>query len=408
MTPISRLTGIARTLAAAPHRLLFLAGTLQTVAAMAWWLPVLVVRLGGPAILPEPAIASGAAHAWLMLYGLFPFFVFGFLFTAMPNWLETGAIGRGRYLATGVPMAIGAGLFYPGLYLPALAVVATLVQLAGWAVGLAGLLASVRASRQPDRRHAWAAWAALALGWLGAATYAGWLAGGPPALLAVAIQLGLWGFLTPLFIAVCHRMIPWFTSRVLANYVPIRPYGGLWAMLAACLGHAALAIAGLTTWTWLADLPLAALALWFTSRWGIARTFGVRLLAMLHIGFVWSALAFALSALDSLGGALGLDIGFGLAPLHALSIGFFGSMLLGMASRVSLGHSGRKLEADGLTWVLFWLVQVTAVVRMLPELLDLPYALIAVSGALWLLACLPWAVKYAPHYWRPRVDGKPG
>lgn len=400
------MTGIAANLAAAPHRALFLAGTFQAVAAMAWWLLILAGRLGGPTLLPEPAVAAAAGHIWLMLYGLLPFFVFGFLFTAMPNWLESGPIPRRRYVTTASLMAAGAALFYPGLYLPGLAVVAVLLHLAGWSVGLAALLDSLRSAREPDPRHSRAAWAALVLGWLGAATWTAWLLGAAP--LTLSVQLGLWGFLTPLFLIVCHRMIPWFTSRVVANYVMIRPYGALWAMLAACLGHGALAAAGRPEWTWPADLPLAVLALWFTARWGIARSLRVRLLAMLHIAFVWATLAFVLSTLDSLATLLGWPITLGLAPMHALAIGFFGSMLIGMAARVSLGHSGRRLEADNYTWVLFWLVQGVAAVRMLPDLLAAPYVLVTVSAALWLLAFAPWAGRYGPYYWRPRADGKPG
>jgi uncharacterized protein involved in response to NO len=84
-------------------------------------------------------------------------------------------------------------------------------------------------------------------------------------------------------------------------------------------------------------------------------------------------------------------------------------MLIGMASRVSLGHSGRSLQADGLTWALFWLIQGVALLRMLPDLVPgLPPSLITLAGALWLLAFGLWTGKYAPMYWRPRADGKPG
>jgi uncharacterized protein involved in response to NO len=85
-------------------------------------------------------------------------------------------------------------------------------------------------------------------------------------------------------------------------------------------------------------------------------------------------------------------------------------MLLAMASRVSLGHSGRPLKADGLTWVLFWLVQASALARMLPDLaagLGLPW-LYYLAALLWLAAFGAWAWRYAPMYWRPRVDSKPG
>ena len=40
--------------------------------------------------------------------------------------------------------------------------------------------------------------------------------------------------------------------------------------------------------------------------------------------------------------------------------------------------------------------------------LPLPGHLVSLSGLLWLLAFGGWAWKYAPLYWRPRADGKPG
>lgn len=391
-------------LASAPHRLAFLAGSLQIVLAMLWWLAVLVARHLGIAI--EPALGAGTAHAMLMLYGTLPFFIFGFLFTALPNWLETGPVARPRYLATLAPMALGALPLYPGLYLPGLALIALLGLATGWAIGLAGLADRLRASRLADTLHARLALLAMTLGWLGLLALLAGLAGGQQTLVSLAADLGIWGFLTPLFLVVCHRMIPFFTARVVANYVTIRPNWTLKVMVAACLAHGALAATGLPQWTWLVDLPLAGLTVWLSTRWGIARSFGVRLLAMLHIGFVWAGLAFVLFAFDSL--LWWFDADLGLAPLHVLAIGCFGSLLVGMASRVSLGHSGRKLEADNFTWALFWLVQVASLVRMLPELIDAPYGLVAVSAGLWLLAFVPWAARYAPYYWRPRADGRPG
>jgi uncharacterized protein involved in response to NO len=307
-------------------------------------------------------------------------------------------------------MGLGALLFYPGLYSPALLVPALLLHLAGWATGLGALLASLRAATVADRRHAWLAWGAALLGWLGALAFLAGVVTGAASALVLADALGTWGFLAPTFLVVCHRMIPWFTSRVVVNYVVIRPYSPLFAMLVACLGHAGLVVAGQAAWLWLADLPLAVLAFWFSSRWGLARGLQVRLLAMLHIAFLWAGASFALHALASLATLLGLAWHPGLAPLHALGIGFFASMLLAMASRVSLGHSGRKLEADRLTWGLFWLVQATALLRMLADLLPSGSGarVLSLAALLWLIAFATWAGKYAPLYWRARVDGKPG
>ncbi|HRH81966.1 MAG TPA: NnrS family protein [Thiobacillaceae bacterium] len=394
-------------LLAAAHRPLFLMGAVQAVLAMLWWGLTLTGRLpagAGP--------AAAAAHGWLMIYGLFPPFVFGFLFTALPNWVNGPRVPAPAYLASALLLGVGGLLFYPGLYLRPLALLALGLHAAGWWIALVALLRVLRACPAgQDPRQPWLAWAAVALGLPGSLAFALWLAGGGVLWRTAGMSLGVWGFLTPLFLAVCHRMLPWFTSRVLANYVIVRPYGPLWGMVGACLAHAALEIAGLAAWTWLADLPLAALAVWFLTRWGIARGLRAeRLLAMLHIAFVWAVLAFLLHGLDSLAAWLGSDWGMGLAPLHALGAGFFASMLLAMASRVSLGHSGRPLKADGLTWGLFWLVQASALARMLPDLAagyGLPW-LYYLAALLWLLAFAAWAWRYAPFYWRPRADGKPG
>jgi uncharacterized protein involved in response to NO len=395
-------------LGAAPHRALFLTGTAQALLGLLWWLFSLESRLAGGLV--ATLIPEAAAHGWLMLYGLFPFFIFGFLFTALPNWVEHGKINRRSYLGSAGLMALGAALLYPGLYLPWLTGIGLGLHLAGWGLGLYALYHILIGSRQTDRRQPWLAWSAVAAGLAGDAIFLTGVILDQPGLLDAALGLGVWGFLTPLFLAVCHRMIPFFTSRIVANYVTVRPYAPLWAMVAASLAHGLLEALGLTQWTWLADLPLAALALWFISRWGIARTLHEPLLAMLHIGFVWSALAFLLYGLDSLMALFDAGRQLGLAPLHALGIGFCTSLLLAMATRVTLGHSGRPLKADRLTWMLFWLVQLTALTRMAPELLPeiIPWRAMSLATLFWLICFGAWAWKYAPIYWRPRADGKPG
>ncbi len=70
---------------AAPHRPMFLAGAIQTVLTFVPWVWELLARSGalaGPAW-PWP---PGWVHGLWAIYGVFPFFVFGFLMTAMPRW----------------------------------------------------------------------------------------------------------------------------------------------------------------------------------------------------------------------------------------------------------------------------------------------------------------------------------
>ena len=394
---------LSRRLTAAPHRLLFLLGALQLLAGILWWSFALEARLNG---LPGPdAIPGAAAHGWLMCYGLFPFYIFGFLFTALPNWVAHGRVPPATFLTSAGLFGLGALLFYPGLAIPGLAGLAALIHALGFGLGLHGLWQLLRGSQHPDLRQPWLAWSACLAGLIGELVFAWGALADQAEGLRIGLIVATWGFLAPLFLAVCHRMVPFFTSRVVANYVVVRPYAPLGWMIAACLGHGLLECLALYHWTWLVDLPLAGLTAWFISRWGIARALPERLLAMLHIAFVWAALAFVLHGLDSL-----LAGRLGLAPLHALGIGFFASMLLAMASRVSLGHSGRPLKADRLTWALFWGVQGAAVLRMAPDLFPdwIPGRAMSLSSLVWLLAFGLWVVRYAPLAWRARADGKPG
>jgi uncharacterized protein involved in response to NO len=158
---------------------------------------------------------------------------------------------------------------------------------------------------------------------------------------------------------------------------------------------------------WLVDLPLAGLVLHLALRWGLGRSSGVRLLAVLHLSLAMLAAAFLLYGLMSLGVVAGALARIGLAPLHLAVIGYFAAMLLGMVSRVSLGHSGRALEADALTWACYVGVLAAAVLRALAELVRATPAgvpLMIAAGFVWLAAFGVWAWRYAPMYLAPRAD----
>lgn len=65
---------------AAPHRSLFLVGALQGVFTLLWWVFDLSGRYAVAGQAVNWNVASTWVHAFLMIYGFFPFFIFGFVY----------------------------------------------------------------------------------------------------------------------------------------------------------------------------------------------------------------------------------------------------------------------------------------------------------------------------------------
>jgi uncharacterized protein involved in response to NO len=139
--------------------------------------------------------------------------------------------------------------------------------------------------------------------------------------------------------------------------------------------HGALEVLGAHRWLWLADLPLFATVPYATVRWGLLQCFKARLFAVLYLSLAGLAVAMLLYSVQSLALAAADTAILGTAPMHVVALCYFSAMLIGMVSRVSLGHSGRPLSADHLTWLCFWDMFMTADVRALAELDAVPVAL---------------------------------
>jgi len=389
--------------------MMFFPGAVQAVLIMLLWLAELGGRAGWWAPLPT-AIPSTWAHAFLMLYGLFPFFIFGFLLTVYPRWMGGTVVPASRYVAAFAFLAAGMILFYAGLFTSRLVLAAALaLQLAGWGVTLHALLNVFRQSPKHGP-HERLLNLALAAGMLGIACFLVGVFSGAPMAFLLAREFGLWLFMVPVVFLVAHRMIPFFSQSALINYIMVRPAWGPSVMALCVIGHVAFEITGLSAWRFLADAPLAVAALHHSWIWQFRRSFHARLLAMLHIAFLWLGLGMALYTVQSLALLVtGVDY-FGRAPLHALGIGFFTGMVVAMASRVTLGHSGRALEANDLTWYVLFGVNIAAMLRIVAEFLPgtVGGILNALAAATWLLSFLLWGWLYAPMYLRPRLDRKPG
>src|SRR5688572_29001117 len=335
----TRATELARLLAAAPHRLPFLAGVAAVMLSMAWWTWRLAAARfgfdGGTSPIP-----AGWGHAISMQYHVLALFVFGFLLTVMPRWTGQPLFGAKHYVPAAGLLLAGYALTLFGLAGSATLLKAgAIATLAAWLVALMLLLRVV----WRDARgvyHAASAFVALALGFVGFALYTRYVFGGDARFAFAAIKFGTFAFLLPMYVTVCHRMVPFFASCVVPGYAVRRPAAWLAAFWALALAHLMLELSHAYAWLWVVDLPLAAMTAWLLVRWQPTAARGRGLLAVLFAAFAWLPLAFALYALQSGWFAATGEFVLGRAPAHALAVGYFGSMLVAMVTRVTQGHSG--------------------------------------------------------------------
>ena len=399
-------------LLAAPHRTLFFAGLLSLLAASAWWGLHLVARYTGTppfalALQPAPIWA----HSYLMLFAVLPTMFFGFLFTVFPRWMNGPLITRPEYVGTALLLVTGTALWLAGTFVgPPLLLLACLATGAGLLLATVALFRVLLAAPQVVS-HAVVVLAALCVQLVALAGFAYGIAGQNDFALHFAVRASLWGGLLPVFFAVCHRMIPFFSQGAIQGYVPWRPVWMLVAVVGLAYARLLLGTAGALSVLPIVDAALFVLTATCALRWTSLRARGNPLLWTLYAGLAWLPVALLLQTIRDAAFTLTGDWALGRAPIHALGMGFFGGMLVAMVTRVTMGHSGRPLRMDRITLACFIALQLAAVSRVLSEVVTAPAAVqwfLLGSVALWLSAVAVWVGRVGGIYLAPRIDGKPG
>jgi len=369
------------------------------------------------------------AHGLVFVFGFMPLFFTGFAFTVGPRWLglpmgAAAASAATRALLLPVTAFAAAWLAWwplPGLVHDRFAAVvpAALLVLAAasWTLIVVRLHCLLRAPRQRNSTHlraiGWACVAGVLALWAAALAVAGGLA----AWAGTIAQAGLWLFCGGVFAAASHRMLP---LDALAHRPALEERFALW-QLALVGGTLALQALDLVVTAWrptpawwsaLLAAATAATALWLALlawRWARRRGRGWQLVAMLHAGLVWLVLALCLQAATHALAAFGdpgLAEALGRAPLHALALGWMGSTMFAMASRVAGAFGGQAWAADASAWALFGLVQFAALSRVAAPLWPAAAGwLTMIAGAAWAAAAFGWLVVYGR--WLGRAPDRP-
>lgn len=391
----------------APHRLMFFVGASNVLLSMLWWTLWLVSARWGISSMPQSAVYAGWLHSLLMEYLMLPSFIFGFLLTVFPRWMGQPDLQPCHFVPVGLALAGGQlAILLGALGWDAALVVGLWLAFAGWTAALF-ILGRLLADDRANTWHARSCFAGLLLGWLGLLMFIACVLGASPKWAFASIKLGSIGMLLPVYITVAHRMLPFFAGNVVPGYRIWRPFSwlaGVWVLLMA---HLALELLHAYAWLWLADVPLLLATAWAVYRWW-PRGPMPRLLSTLFVGAAWLPITFALYTVQSLVYLIQGEYLLGRAPMHALFIGFFGSVLVAMVTRVTQGHSGRALVMPGIAWFSFVTLQLVAVIRILADILPDPSTWQVVAACGWLLAMVPWVVRLGRIYLTPRSDGRPG
>lgn len=403
-----------------PHRIAFLTAMTALIGASVWWTVILAVRAFSPT--PAPfVVAPGLAHAFVMTGSFMPMFFAGFLYTVGPRWLHVPPVDGRALLRPAVIWLAGWTLFAAGAQTGfELAAAGLLLVTLAWSVIALRLRRMAGTSGRTGQVHFQViSWACA----IGAATFAGAtiaLAGAAPAWLIPleSVLIGL--FIAPVFAAALHRMVPlvhvaWPTVEDRFEHVPLYVLIAAFALEPLVRTTTAVAGGGLPAifafaYLFVVDAAMAGLLFQLAWRWRAGQNMRIRLLAMFFSAIVWLALAFALHAVEALAVLTGSEAaGLRLAGLHALTMGFFGSVMMAMVSRVTCGQAGRTMASERIVWRLFLILQAAAAIRVLAEIAtaDASGARILVLAALlWCAAMLPWSLRYINWYGRPRTDAR--
>ncbi|MEK7265574.1 MAG: NnrS family protein [Pseudomonadota bacterium] len=366
-------------------------------AILASALPLLMALSISGAISFGGAYGAIAYHGHEMVFGFLAAIVAGFLLTAVPNW--TGRLpvlgwrlgglfalwlaGRAAIAASGV-IGAGAAAAIDSLFLIVLDLVIWREVTAGknWRnIPVCVLVLLLALGNALWHFHA----ITDGVGQFGVR----W----GVAVIAVLIAL-IGGRITPSFTR------NWFLKNGIAGGEAPYAFVDKWALGALGLAMIVWLAAPTGVATGALLYLAAALHLLRLARWRGWLTGREPLVTILHVGYLWLAIALAL-----LGSAAMFPQTVAVSTaFHALTAGAAGVMTLAVMTRATRGHTGRALTADAATVAIYVLVNLGAAGRVAASFWTSNYGVaLTLAAALWSGAFLLFAVIYGRYLLAPKV-----
>lgn len=342
-------------------------------------------------------------HSHEMLFGLTTAAIAGFLLTAMCNWTGAQPLnGWGLLALMGVWIAGRLAMWTASWWSAGVVAAVDLLFLPLLALYVLRVLL-----RHNNKRNLILV---VILGILGLANlmmHVGFISG--EILWLKLGQLTAFNLITMMMIVIGGRIIPLFTINWLRNHggnpEAVKSFSTV--EYVALIATALLIPADLfTALPWLTGIValVAAAAHWVRlAAWSGWKTLKEPLLWILHVGYAWIVIALLLKS------GAAFDLVSATAWQHALGVGGMGTLILGIMTRVALGHTGRPLTLPAFGAVIYISITGAAITRVAAALQWLDYRLgLILAATAWTLAFGVFVVVYWPILSRPRADGRPG
>jgi uncharacterized protein involved in response to NO len=344
------------------------------------------------------SIPAYVRHGHEMMFGYAGGAIAGFLLTAVATWTSRPAVSAVPLMGLCIVwIAARIGTFIPT---PTGFAIWSVASLLFWAA-LAGLMAREVVAARNSRNYKVLP---LLAAFLGAEIAFFSAASENLERMEMCLRTGLF-VVIGMIILVGGRIIPAFTQNWLRLNrpeitVPLPAFGtfDLASVVIATAFAVGFIVWPTSSWTGVLGVLAALLHTWRLLRWRGWLVWREPLLSVLHVGYGWIPVGFGLLALSSLGRSAFFDAG-----IHALTYGGMGTLILGVAARVALGHTGRELQAFPAMTVAFGLITLGTLLRLLWILAP---GFIALSVLLWMASYIIFLVQYTPILLSPRVQSR--
>jgi uncharacterized protein involved in response to NO len=377
----------------AGFRPLFLAAGAWSALAVAIWLAALMGVMEIPS-----ALDPMTWHAHEMMFGFALAAVGGFLLTAIPNWTGREPVSGGALGLLALAWLAGrAAMFYSAhLGAPAAAIIDLAYPVALTAIAAREIIAGGNSRNLPIA------------GFIGLMTVCNMLVhaetlGWTDDSAALGIRLAI-ATLAVLVSLIGGRVVPAFTRNWLKSHgddadpAEFGTADKLTILLTAITGIAWAIFPDRAEAGWLA-LACGGAHIIRMTRWHGARTLSAPLLWVLHLGYLWLSVGFVLIGLAILVPGIPTS-----AALHALTGGAFGTMILAVMTRASLGHAARELVAGPGTVACYALITLAAVLRIAAPLFSPTTEILFAAALAWILGYGLFTALYLPIFIKPAAE----